>query len=116
MPSLISGGSTLLECHPIIPGLEKVTLQVTLQPARPAFIISAAHLNPDNQPIHVHGHVLRGAHPFDQSMLFYQIELLHPREVFGFELAASQPLVVLIGSGSDVARLDAGDRPLGLSP
>ena len=39
-----------------------------------------------------------------------------PREVFGFQLAASQPLVVLIGSGSDVARLDAGDGPLDLSP
>ena len=45
-------------------------------------------------------------------MLFYQID----REVFGFQPTASQPLVVLIGSGSDVARLDAGDEPLGLSP
>lgn len=49
-------------------------------------------------------------------MLFYQIEPLKAREVFGFQLVASQPLVVLIGCGPDVERPDAGDEPLGPQP
>ena len=69
---------------------------------------------PRSQLIHIHGHVLLDAYPLDQSMLFHQSELLKAREVFSFHLAASHPLVVLIGCGSGVERLGAGDEPLGL--
>jgi CHAT domain-containing protein len=69
---------------------------------------------PTSQLIHMHGHVSLDAYPLDQSMLFHHGEPLRAREVFNFHLAASHPLVVLIGCGSGVERLDAGDEPLGL--
>ena len=69
---------------------------------------------PKSQFIHIHGHVLADAYSLDQSILFHQRERLKAREVFSLPLAVTHPHVVLIGCGSGVERLNAGDEPLGL--
>jgi CHAT domain-containing protein len=69
---------------------------------------------PQSQLVHVHGHVFLDAYPLDQSMRFHQHQSVKAREVFSLSLEASHPVVVLIGCGSGVERLDAGDEPLGL--
>ena len=152
----ISGGSTLLERHPIVYTHSFSVLRMCLSrrqrchershrgiailgnatgdtPAGETSVHQiATHLNAHSfarqqatkdrfidrasasQLIHFHGHVLLDAYPLDQSMLFHHSERLKAREVFELHLAASHPHVVLIGCGSGVERLDAGDEPLGL--
>lgn len=64
--------------------------------------------------VHFHGHVISEDHPLNQALLFHHGEKLAAREVFKMDLLNKHPVIVLIGCGSGVERLDPGDEPLGL--
>lgn len=64
--------------------------------------------------VHFHGHVISEEHPLNQALLFHHGEKLTAREVFKLELSSKRPVMLLIGCGSGVERLDPGDEPLGL--
>lgn len=64
--------------------------------------------------VHFHGHVVSGEHPLNQALLFHHGEKMIAREAFRLDLSNNRPVVLLIGCGSGVERLDPGDEPLGL--
>lgn len=64
--------------------------------------------------VHFHGHVISEDHPLNQALLFHHGEKLAAREVFKLDLSSKRPVMLLIGCGSGVERLDPGDEPLGL--
>ncbi|KID80943.1 tetratricopeptide repeat protein [Metarhizium guizhouense ARSEF 977] len=64
--------------------------------------------------VHFHGHVISEDHPLKQALLFCHGEKLAAREVFKLDLSSKRPVMLLIGCGSGVERLDPGDEPLGL--
>jgi CHAT domain-containing protein len=68
---------------------------------------------PTSQLMHFHGHVMVDAYPLNHAMIFHNGEELQAREVFKMDIHRSKPVIVLIGCGSGVERLDAGDEPLG---
>lgn len=64
--------------------------------------------------VHFHGHVVSEDYPLNQALIFHRDEKLTAREVFKMDLSSKHPVVLLIGCGSGVERLDPGDEPLGL--
>lgn len=103
--------------HHLQTSLDPSSCQVLTRDAAtlPAFL----DLAPSSNLVHIHTHVFPSHHALSTSLLFhpgpFSTDRLAARDVFsGLDLHRMHPLVVLIGCGSGVEKLDAGDEPLGL--